>query len=152
MKNCSRRRCHPLLIYSGLAVAVVVASGFYVARWRQLRFANNDALSAVANSIALGESDQSALQTCERISQDRPGWTFHSWPDANPLPIARLSTPMVFGASNWVVYVVFQHNRVGGVFVRSFDTKKIWPSGAPIDRVTEDVRAICQKEFTYASD
>ena len=51
--------------------------------------------------------------------------------------MALVSTPLIFGAKNWVVYIVFEEELVAAVLVRTEDTRYDRPEGSPEDRVRD---------------
>ena len=89
-----------------------------------------------------------ALKLIGRASRRRyrAEWRYDPNVEDFGAPVALVSTPVTFGAKNWVVYFLFEGEIVAAVLVRTEDTRYDRPQGSPEDRV-RDVRAPWLREF-----
>ena len=123
------------------SVAIVTASVWsLVVRSNRAAVQQKEALASFSQSIVLGMPRDEADRRCKRAALHNYGWTYDpnfNWPRAS---VARVESPLTFGARNWVVYFVFEDAVVAAVLVRTEDSPQQKPIGSPQDRV-RDARA-----------
>jgi hypothetical protein len=137
-----RYRLRTLLI----VLAIVAVLGGYAAYSWQSETAQNIAVDSFSKTIPLGMPRGQVNQICRAACVEHHGWTY--WPEVTPYgsSVAVVQSPVAFGATNHVVYVVFDHDAVAAVLVRTLDVRSQWPREAPHDRIADDSLEVL-KEF-----
>jgi hypothetical protein len=138
-------RLRTLLI---VTVGVVALVGYAAYSWRT-EAAQNVAVDAFSTAISLGMPRSQVDQMCEATCAKNQGW--RHWLEAKHLgsSVAIVQSPVAFGATNHVVYIVFDKDVVAAVLVRTLDTTTQRPSDAPQDRVANASFEVL-KEFKFS--
>jgi hypothetical protein len=132
----------------GIVVAVALSAVFAgVVFWVFIRPSingpqNRQSLTAFATRMKLGHSRDTVRGAFEspigpnsfRFREYEPDcWAFE--------------TPLEFGARNWILVVSFGNDKVDGIGIRTADSLKDKPHGAPPDRVLESARSRWKTRF-----
>ena len=124
----------------GAAVCFAIAIGAVTAV-RQRRSNARADLVRVAEQIKLGDLEKNTLDVITARFSDAHMIA------VNADHICRVATPLEFGATNWVLYVLFKDQEVVGVGFRRDDNPHRRPRDAPHDRVERASRAKWSARF-----
>jgi hypothetical protein len=128
-----------------MLVAAVVVIGFIaVQSWRSAK-EQEKAIDGFSATIPLGMSRSQASQMLETAVNEHPGWRYRPTAFSHSA-VAALESPLAVGATNHVVYVVFDRDVVSAVLVRTEDTARYRPSNAPQDRLLDSALSVL-KDF-----
>jgi hypothetical protein len=108
-------------------VALLVTLGLlWLGRSYWLSKAHSELLS-FAESVKIGDPVSAAMRQCEskRLLKCRGPYE-----DDNLIA----DTPLEFGATNWIVWIVVREGKVAAVRFRTPDSLKFKPPGSPVDR------------------
>ena len=113
-----------LLVVLGVLFVGLVGWSF---RWAAVQ---REAAASLCSAIQLGMPRKLALRECESVASEHAGWRYDSFPEA-----CIVGTPTTIGARNWVVHILFDHDVVVAVLVRTDDSGSIRPKDGPEDRI-----------------
>jgi hypothetical protein len=130
------------------AIASVICLLVLLANSR-ISAANRDKeyLAALSESIVLGSDREAVLRQCNEASR-KHGWAFTAEIASVNVPTSCVETGLRLGATNWVLYVSFIDDRTAAIMVRTSDTPRFIPEGAPPDRIQDQARDFWKKKFT----
>lgn len=111
----------------GLIGALALALGQQVCAYRR----GVELTTGCSRSLVIGGSDADlnmalAAPGCAELDRWRVRQDGHDF--------ELLKSPLVFGAANWVLYVELLDGRVSAIRIRTEDSRKVRPAGAPQDR------------------
>ena len=129
-----------------LLTALVVVGFILVRSWRAAK-AHEQAIDAFSTTIPLGMPQSQASRMLARAADEHSGWRYRPEALSSGADVAALESPLTFGASNHIVYVVFDQDVVSAVLVRTVDTATLRPPEAPQDRVADPTLNVL-KNFT----
>jgi hypothetical protein len=135
------------LLYAGLLVIVVVIVWRLIAHSYRVAEEQRNALSIFSQSINLGMPRAEADRRCKQALATHAELRYDPNVEDFGASVALVSTPLTFGAKNWVAYFVFEEDVVAAVLVRTEDTRYDRPEGSPEDRV-RDARKPWLVQFT----
>ena len=121
------------------AAAIVSVSGVVVQSYRvaaQYRACSR----CLVIRLFLDRLAKMLIENAEDVCLDQFGWSYDPNIAGHGASVALVRTPLIFGARNWVVYLVFEDDIVVAVLVRTDDTPRLRPNRSPEDRVA-DARA-----------
>jgi hypothetical protein len=121
-------------LFAGL-VAIGVVLTFLGVYAFQVAAKQRDAMASFSSTIELGMSRDEVDGKCRRACRDNSGWRYSPNVEGFGVSVALVESPLTFGAKNWVVFFVFENDVVAAVLVRTSDTRRLKPHGAPQDRI-----------------
>ena len=133
-------------LWAGLLAIVIASVSSLVVHSGRAAAQQRQALASFSQSVVLGMPRDEADRRFKQACVDNAGWKYDpnlGWLGAS---VARVESPLTFGAKNWVVYFVFEEDVVAAVLVRTADWRRQRPIESPQDRVW-DAHASWLAEF-----
>jgi hypothetical protein len=123
-----------------IGVALIIAYFFHS---RHDAKTQRSAIAAFSTTVTLGMPRNEAVRLCEAACAEHRGWKQRSNVTiTDGSSAAVVESPLRFGASNWIVWVLFDRDTVSAVLVRTEDTNRIKPETAPQDCVDDPSRPL----------
>jgi hypothetical protein len=133
-------------MWAGLLAIVIASVWGLIALSNRAAVHEKEALAAFSQSIVLAMPRHEVDRRCKQVTLHNYGWTYDPNLQQLGASVARVSSPLTFGARHWVVYFVFENDVVAAMLVRTEDWRRQKPKGSPQDRV-RDARAPWLAEF-----
>jgi hypothetical protein len=123
-----------------IGAAVVIAYSFHSQHDAK---SQRSAIAAFSTTVTLDMPRNEVVRLCEAACAEHRGWKHRpNVTMTDGLSAAVVESPLRFGASNWIVWVLFDRDTVAAVLVRTEDTNRFRPETAPQDRVDDPSRPV----------
>ena len=128
-----------LCVRYGPLLALVLAVGTVGVLIFQLRpqYSQRGLITNWSRRFDIDMSRQQVVRLCKLACIENPSWSYKDQadPGGERWSSVLLVTPVELGATNWVLYCVFEQDKVVAVLVRTANSRRFRPPDAPNDKL-----------------